>query len=185
MDDRQIIALFHARNETAIDELQRKYGNIMHTISYNILHCTQDSEECVNDACLGVWNTVPPATPNPLLTYVLRIVRNLSLSRYRYNKATKRNGHYNLSLEEIADCVPSDKTVDEEIEVKELTDALNAWLKTLGEENRYIFIRRYWYMDEVKFISQSLSLSDAAVYLRLERMKKNLATYLVERSFLV
>ena len=185
MDDRQIIALFHARNETAIAELQRKYGNIMHTVSCNILHCTRDSEECVNDACLGVWNTVPPATPNPLLTYVLRIVRNLSLRRYRYNKAAIRNGHYNVSLEEIADCIPSDKTVDEEIEIKELTDTLNSWLGTLSEENRYIFIRRYWYMDEIKFISKSLSLSDAAVYLRLERMKKNLTKYLSERSFLI
>ena len=185
MDDRQIIELYNQRDENAIKETSDKYGNYCFSIANNILVCKQDSEECVNDACLGVWNTVPPATPNPLLTYVLRIVRNLSLSRYRYNKATKRNGHYNLSLEEIADCVPSDKTVDEEIEVKELTDALNAWLKTLGEENRYIFIRRYWYMDEVKFISQSLSLSDAAVYLRLERMKKNLTKYLSERSFLI
>ena len=185
MDDRRIIALFHARLEDAITELQNKYGTAMHSISYNILHNKEDSEECVNDACLGVWNAVPPAKPDPLRTFVLRIVRNISLTRYKHNKAAKRNGHFNVSLSEISDCIPADKTLDEEIETMELTAALNTWLGTQSEENRYIFIRRYWYMDEVKAISKNLSLSDAAVYLRLDRMKKNLATYLVERSFLV
>lgn len=185
MDDRQIIALFHARDEQAIKELTSKYGISMHRISYNILKNHEDSRECVNDACLGVWNAVPPATPDPLLTFVLRIVRNISLSRYKYNTAAKRNGHYNVSLSEIADCIPAENTLDDKLDAKELTEALNAWLKTLAKNNRYIFLRRYWYMDEVSDIAKSLWLSEAAVYQRIDRMKKSLSRFLAERSILI
>ena len=185
MDDQQIIALFHARDEQAIKELTSKYGISMHKISYNILQNHEDSRECVNDACLGVWNTVPPAAPNPLLTFVLRIVRNISLSRYKYNTAAKRNGHYNVSLSEISDCIPEAQSLDDRLDTKEITLALNTWLKDLPKNNRYIFVRRYWYMDEVSDIAKSLWLSEAAVYLRIDRMKKSLANFLAERSFLI
>ena len=185
MDDRQIIALFHARDEQAIPELTQKYGISMHRVSYNILKNQKDCEECVNDACLGVWNAIPPATPDPLLTFVLRIVRNISLARYKYNTAAKRNGHYNVSLSEISDCIPATQTVDDSLDAKALTEALNAWLKTLPKNNRYIFVRRYWYMDEVSDIAKSLWLSEAAVYLRIDRMKKSLAKFLTERSILI
>lgn len=82
MEDEKIIALFFARSEQAIQELDKKYGQRCHTVSYNILNNRQDAEECVNDAYFGAWKAMPPAKPNPLLTYLLKIVRNLSLKRY-------------------------------------------------------------------------------------------------------
>ena len=81
MDDNAIIELFFARSEQAIRELDGKYGKVCHSLSYNILHSRQDAEECVNDAYLGTWNAIPPARPNPLLAFLCRIVRNLSLMR--------------------------------------------------------------------------------------------------------
>lgn len=82
MDDSTIIELFFDRSEQAIRELDSKYGKVCHNLSYNILHSRQDAEECVNDAYLGAWNTIPPTRPNPLLAFLCRIVRNLSLMRY-------------------------------------------------------------------------------------------------------
>lgn len=75
-------------------------------------------------------------------------------------------------------------TIDEEIESVELTQVLNAWLKTLKPENLYIFMRRYWYMDSTLQISQGLKFSQAAVYLRIDRMKKSLNRYLSQRGVL-
>ena len=120
MEDYAIIELFFARAEQAIAELQKKYGGICHKVSYQILHNEPDVEECVSDAYLGVWNTVPPSRPNPLCTYLCRIVRNLSLKRYHANTAVKRNSSYDVALEEMEHCLSGGKSVEEELEAKEL-----------------------------------------------------------------
>lgn len=60
MNDERIIELFFERSEQAIKELDKKYGRVCYTVSYNILNNRQDAEECVNDAYLGTWNAIPP-----------------------------------------------------------------------------------------------------------------------------
>lgn len=55
----------------------------------NILDDPQDAEECVNDAWLGAWNSIPPQRPDPLRAYVCRIVRNLSLKKLRANSGAE------------------------------------------------------------------------------------------------
>ena len=82
MDDERIIELFFERSEEAVKALNIKYGRVCYSLSYNIVGNAQDAEECVNDAYLGTWNAIPPARPNPLLAFVCKIVRNISLKRY-------------------------------------------------------------------------------------------------------
>ena len=99
IDDEKIIELFFERSEQAIRELDIKYGKICHNLSYNIVNSRQDAEECVNDAYLGAWNAIPPVRPNPLLSYIVKIVRNISLKIYWRKEAAKRSGHYTIALE--------------------------------------------------------------------------------------
>ena len=80
MDEEQIITLFFARSEQAIEALDAKYGKLFHSLSYHIVNDRQDAAECVNDAYLGAWNAIPPAKPDSLLPYMARIVRNISLA---------------------------------------------------------------------------------------------------------
>ena len=101
MEDSKIIELFHERSEQAIMELSKKYGTICTRIAKNILNNSLDAEECVNDAYLGAWNTIPPQKPNPLKTYICRIVRNLSIKRYHSNTSMKRNSFYDAALDEL------------------------------------------------------------------------------------
>ena len=101
MDDQLIIELFNERSEEAITAISDKYGELCKGISYRILMNRQDAEECVNDAYLVAWNTIPPESPNPLRAYICRVVRNITLKKYRYNTAQKRNSHYDTSLEEL------------------------------------------------------------------------------------
>ena len=101
MEDEKIIELFFDRSEQAIKEVDSKYGRTCHNISFNILHNELDAEECVNDAYLGAWNTIPPARPNPLLTFLCKIVRNISLKRYELNTAIKRNSTYDIAMDEL------------------------------------------------------------------------------------
>ena len=71
IDDEKIIEMFFGRSEQGIRELDIKYGKVCHNLSYHIVGSRQDAEECVNDAYLGAWNAIPPARPNPLLSYLI------------------------------------------------------------------------------------------------------------------
>lgn len=182
LSDEHIIKLFFDRSERAIEALATAYGRAMRAVSLRIVHNEQDADECLNDAYLGVWNAIPPARPSALGAFACRICRNVSLTRYHHNKAAKRDGASNVSLEEIADVLPDNSTVESELEEAALTEALNGFLGSLDPTNLYVFMRRYWFFDEVREIADAAHLSEAAVYLRLDRMKKRLAKHLTERG---
>ncbi len=185
MEDIEIIELFYARSETAIGELDHKYGQICHRLSYQILNHRQDAEECVNDAYLGAWNAIPPARPNPLLPYLCKIVRNISLKRYHHKKAAKRNSVYQLALEEIEASLADPDTPESRLEARELTRTIEAFLDTLTQENRVIFLRRYWFCDSCREIAAQVGLTEKNITVRLTRIRGKLKAYLKEQEVLV
>ena len=185
MNDEQIIGLFFERSEQAITELDKKYGRVCHSVSYNILSNRQDAEECVNDAYLGVWNAIPPAKPNPLLAFVCKIVRNISLKRYEQNTAVKRNSKYDVAMEELEECLASSATIEEEIAERELTKMIESFLDSLSKENRVIFLRRYWFSDTYADIAKQVGLTEKNVSVRLTRIRKELRKHLSEREILI
>ena len=110
IDDEKIIDLLFERDQQGIRELDIKYGKICHNLSYNIVNSRQDAEECVNDAYLGAWNAIPPTRPKPLLSYIVKIVRNISLKIYWREEAVKRNSIYTIAMQEIEGCIADKKT---------------------------------------------------------------------------
>ena len=84
------------------------------------LNDIRDSEECVSDTWLTLWNQIPPKKPNPFKAYICRIIKNLSLKRYEYHHAKKRNSQYDLSLEELEECISKEQNVENQIELREL-----------------------------------------------------------------
>ncbi|MBO5416944.1 MAG: sigma-70 family RNA polymerase sigma factor [Clostridia bacterium] len=185
MNDERIIELFFERSEQAIKELDGKYGKVFHSLSFKILNNHQDAEECVNDSYLGTWNAIPPAKPNPLLAFVCKIVRNISLKRYEQNTAAKRNSHYDVAMEELEDCLASTTTIEEEIAEHELTKIIESFLDSLSKENRVIFLRRYWFSDTYADIAKQVGLTENNVSVRLTRIRKELREYLLEREVIV
>ena len=183
MDDNAIIELFFARSEQAIRELDDKYGKVCYSLSYNILNSRQDAEECVNDAYLGTWDAIPPARPNPLLAFLCRIVRNLSLMRYHADRAAKRGGgSYTVALEELEGCLATPCTVEGSIEEQELVRLIEDFLDTLSPENRVLLMRRYWFSDSYGEIAARTGLSEKNVSVRLTRIRKQLRHYFEERG---
>ena len=185
MEDQQIIRLFFERSEQAITELSRKYGALCFQIADNILDDPQDAEECVNDAYLGAWNAILPVKPDPLLTYICKIVRNISLNLYHRKEAAKRSSHYTIALEEIEACIADQKNIEEEIEVRELACIIESFLDTLTIENRVIFMRRYWFSDSYKDIAEFMGLSEKNISVRLTRIREKMKQYLIEREVFV
>ena len=185
IDDEKIIEMFFERDQQAIRELNRKYGKICHDLSYNIVNSRQDAEECVNDAYLGVWNAIPPAHPNPLISYIVKIVRNISLKTYWKKEAAKRGSIYTIAMQEIETCIADPKTVEDEIETRELARIIEDFLNTLTVENRVIFMRRYWFADSYKDIAEFVGLSEKTISVRLTRIREKLKQYLIERGVFV
>lgn len=184
MDDKGLIELFFARAEEAIAELDRAYGRLCRSLSGQILPDRRDVEECVNDSYLNVWNAVPPARPNPLKTFLCTVVRRVSITRYHHNTAAKRDSQYTVSLEELDGCLSGPDTPEAAVERKELTAALEGFLDGLTQENRVIFLRRYWFADSYSQIARQVGLSENAVSVRLVRIRKDLRTHLQKEGFL-
>ena len=182
MEDAKIIDLLFKRDQQAIRELDTKYGKACYRLSYNIVNDRQDAEECVNDAYLGAWNTIPPARPDPLLTYLCKIVRNISLNNYYRKNAAKRNGRCAAAMEEIEACIASPDTVDAEIEARELARIIESFLDTLTAENRVIFMRRYWFSDSGRDIAEFVGLTEKNVSVRLTRIRGKMRKFLIERG---
>ena len=183
MDDKEIIALLYARSEQAIAELSSKYGAVCRRVAENILNHKLDAEECINDAYLAVWNTVPPQRPDPLSAYVCRIVRNLSIARYHANTALKRNSFYDVALDELEDCLAAPETVEAVLTEQELTAALDKFLGGLARESRVMFVRRYWYGDSIAEIAARFRISSNHVSVRLSRIRGKLRKYLKKEGY--
>ncbi len=184
MEDSQIIALFYERSEQAIAELDRKYGAAVRKTAANILNDRQDEEECANDTYLGVWNSIPPQDPRPLKSYVCRIARNLAVKKYHARRAQKRDGGYELVLDELAECIPASTRVEDEVAAKELSAAISRFLDTLSYEDRFCFVRRYWYADAVSDIAAMTRLDSHWISVRLFRTRKKLYQTLKEEGLL-
>lgn len=182
MEDDNIIALFFKRSEQAIKELSAKYGKLIFHISHNILNNREDARECENDTYLGVWDAIPPKKPSPLVSFVCRIARNLSLKKRRYNKAKKRDSSFDEAMEELDDCIPV-PSAEEEWFAKELGRVVNEFVGTLSEEERIMFLRRYWFSDPVVSIARQFHMSENNVSVKLFRIRVKLKEYLGEEGF--
>ena len=178
MTDSEIVDLFFSRSEKAVTALSEKYGGLCMQIAQNILGSRQDAEECVNDAYLAVWDTVPPQRPEKLKSYVCRIARNIAAKRYRANTAQKRNGGFTAALEELSLCLPSAESVEGEAEARETARRINRFLELQPKENRVLFVLRYWQGASVEELAAQNGLSRHNVSVRLSRIRKQLKEYL-------
>ncbi len=182
MDDRQILKLFFVRAEGAIEALAEKFGNTLERIAMNILENREDAQESTNDTYLALWNAIPPQEPEPLAPYVYRTGRNVALKHLAYANAQKRCSRYDVSLEELSGCLPGED-LEQKVDARAVGQAMDAFLQTQSRENRYIFLRRYWYGDSVRDIAGALKMQENAVSVRLNRLRGKLKDYLIKEGF--
>lgn len=181
MEDRAIIDLLWHRNEDAIEALTQRFGHRLQRLAQNILSNDADAQECVNDTYLAAWNTIPPQRPEPLAPYILRLCRNIAISRLRSATAQKRSA-YELSLSELDEAIGTN-TLEQALSSRELGRAIDRFLDTLSRENRVIFLRRHWFGDSVADIAKNLQLSESNVSVRLYRIRQKLKAYLIKEGY--
>ena len=179
MEDLQIIGLLFQRSETAIFALQQKFGGLCRSIISNILPDNRDVEECMSDAFLRVWNSIPPQRPERLDSYIARIARNVALDRYDYNTASMRNTGMTLAFEELALYLPSR---DQETDAVEFKSFINRFLRGLPKASRMMFVRRYWYGESIAQIADAFECSEEKVKSTLFRTRNKLRQAMIKEG---
>lgn len=186
MEDSQIVELYWQRNPMAVEETQRKYGAYCQSIAERILGNREDAEETVNDTLAGAWRAIPPHRPTILRTFLGKITRQLALNRLRSRQTQKRGGGETLIiLEELDDCVPSGFSIDETLEAQEITRLVNRFLENLRDDERRVFLCRYWYFDSIKDIAAHFGYSQSKVKMLLLRQRKRLRDELQKEGIIL
>lgn len=178
MSDAEIVELYFARSEQAIAATDAKYGALCFYLARNILAGAEDSEECVNDTYLSLWQLIPPEQPNRFSAFISKITRNLALKKYEYITAAKRNPQAALSLTELEDCVSGNYSVENEVENHRIEQAISEFLWQQDVEKRLVFIRRYWYFDSIAAIAAQSGFSNSKVASMLHQTRQKLRVFL-------
>ena len=175
MEDHKIIDLYWARSQQAIVESDQKYGPYCRAIALGILSMREDAEECVNDTWLRAWNAMPPQRPSVLSAFFGKLTRNLSLDRWRRERAAKRGGgQVEVALQELEECVPDRRRPDEALEAAETARLISAFLRRQGELDRKLFVRRYFYLESLADLGARFGLTQGQVKSRLHRVRQRL-----------
>ena len=180
MDDSSIIQLFFSRSEAAVAQLLAQYGRLFHQLARNFLSSEEDVEECVNDAVLDAWNTIPPQSPRSLSAYSCALVRRRAVDRLRHKTAECRGGH--AVCLELEEGITAPDGAEDYLDQQELKTYLNAFLASLSPENRRLFVRRYFYGESINAIAGDLKIRENTVAVRLSRLREQLRSYLREQD---
>jgi RNA polymerase sigma-70 factor (ECF subfamily) len=182
MTDKAIKEMLFERSEESISKIDETYGARCRKIALDILGNEQDAEECVNDAYFTVWSTVPPEDPVSFFGYLYKILRNISLKKYRANNAQKRNSHYSEALDEIELTFASEESVEGEMDKQYFREVMDEFLSSLNEENRITFIKRYWFAQSCREIAKELGTTEKNITVRLFRTRDKLRKFLEEKG---
>ncbi len=183
MKDASIVKLYWERSENAIKETDLKYGKLCRHLSDNILNNISDAEECVNDSYLAVWNAIPDARPENFSAFLCRIVKNLSFKRLEHITAQKRKPEVLISLDELQDCISSSANPEASCDAAEMAEVISCFLRRQEEQNRNIFLRRYWYYDSVKCIANDYGMKEEKVSQILFKIRKKLKKHLEQEGY--
>lgn len=184
MEDKKIVDLYIQRSEQAVTETQSKYGNYCFSIAYQILANNEDAEESVNDTYIDAWNSIPPHKPAILSTFLGKITRRISIDRWRTRNAKKRGGgEMPLVLEELAECIEGNNSIEQELEQKRLSEVINTFVLGLPMMEQKVFLCRYWYMDSIDSICKQFGFSESKVKSMLYRTREKLKLVLEKEDF--
>ena len=184
MTDSELVGKYLGRDESAIGGTKSQYGRYLLKIITNILGSGADAEECLDDVLLAAWNSIPPNEPENFQTYLGRLARNAAISRARRLATEKRGGgQLEAVLEELSDAAASEEPLKDIEDTLALKAAFNSFLRSLPDEQRRIFLRRYWYMQKITEIAEEMGLSVNKVKVTLFRTRDKLKKLLESEGF--
>ena len=183
MEDQTIVELYVARREEAISRTDEKYRRLAASLAGNILTAREDVEECVSDAYLTLWNTIPPQQPKRLGAYLAKVTRSLAVDRWRSSQTRKRGGGQIVyALEEMEYMLTTGGSAEDAVLKQELRETLERFLAGLNDTQRRAFLMRYWYFASAQEIAGELGMTGTGVRTMLHRLRKQLKVYLEQEG---
>ena len=184
MEDSEIVEQLWQRKEDILLQIEAKCGKYLMKIANNILNSADDARECLNDTLLAAWNGIPPARPENLNLWLGRITRQYAIDRYRRSNAQKRfAGQYAESLDELAEIVSGTESPEDEVQARELGEAIEEYLRRLPQNARIAFVRRYYEAESLAEIAEFLQITESAVKSMLWRTRQGLRKKLRKEGY--
>jgi RNA polymerase sigma-70 factor (ECF subfamily) len=184
MEDSEIVDLYLQRDEAALKETSDKYSARLRRLADRILEDEAAAMECENDTYLKAWHSIPPHEPRTwLFAFLGRIIRHLAIDECRRRSAAKRKGVFVELTREMEECIPAKGGVQEESDADLLSETISAYLDTLDDDPRNIFVRRYWFFESVSEISRRYGFSESKVKSALHRTREGLRKYLEKEGY--
>ncbi len=183
LTDSEIIALYFERDESAITKTDEKYGKMLGRVAYNILHDRLDAEECKSDTYLGAWETIPPTRPSVLGAYLVSIIRNIAIARYRERSGKKRiPSELTSSVDELSAFLSDGNSTEAEFSAQELGRLISDYVRRLEKHDRYIFVSRFFMAETISYIADTLGVGTSTVHRRIKKLKEELRLFLSENG---
>ena len=179
MNDSEIVDLFLIKNENAIKECDQRYGTPLRSLGNRITCDVTATEECIDDTYMSAWQVIPPSDPRGyLFAFLCKIMRGKCIDVQRKRSREKRGNAITVLSDELSENARSDISTESEAMKNELTSLIEKFLLLQKEEARFIFVLRYFYMEEVKYISKRLLITEGKVKTVLKRTRDKLRLYL-------
>ena len=181
MDDRTLLRKLKKGDDGALHALIGRYSAYLYTVAANILReelPREDIEEVVSDVFLSLWNNRRKIEPVSLQSYLAAMARNSARNRLRAKKPT-------VPLEDdLLTVQPAPDSMEEALHRKQLCHQVSAAVDAMGEPDREIFLRYYYFYQKTSEIASRMKLTEPAVRARLHRGRKKLKAWLAERGYL-
>ena len=184
MDDRTVLRMLYERDESVLGEIRKTHGRGCISLANNYLNDRRDAEEVFSDALLTVWNSIPPDSPGSFTAYLYRTVRNMALARYRDMHRQKREGDLTaVALDDAEGFIPGGGDPAESLTAAELGSVISAYLKSLPETDRNVFVCRYFHNMQLKDIKKKLGLGLRKIRNSLTRSREGLREKLKKEGY--
>lgn len=171
MDDKELVALLKQRDPRGLDALAQQYGPLLRYVIAPILEDRREREECLSDLHLLVWEKIGgyDRTKGSLSAWLSALARNTARNRRRDET---RGDH---SVQELDPSMVDPKLGPEEVLLrKERARRLQQAAERLGDIDRSLFYRKYYYLQSTAQMAAELGLTERAVEGRLHRLRKRL-----------
>ena len=174
MTDNELIDLYLQRSEDAVAATEKVYGAYCTAIASRIIGNAEDTEECVSDVMLRVWNAIPPEIPKNFKGWIGCITRNCAITLCR--KKERQPECVNDAALELSFALSGNP--EAVVDAKALGGMISEFLAAQKKETRIAFLRRYWYGDSLEETASYMGWSTAKTKTVLFRTREKLKEYL-------
>jgi len=163
--------------EALIDKYIAYVTVVVSSVARESLSCA-DIEEISSDVFIKIWTDAQKISlrGESLKPYLAQIARNMAINKIR---AARRQEVLPLNEDVV---IASEDMPEDEVISLEKTRIINETVGSLGEPDKEIFIRRYFYLEKVNEIAVKLDINENTVATKLYRARAFLKNKLTERG---